>query len=443
MTSSTTAHRTRAANGSDGATGAQGVVAEIRSLTGLRIVAALWVVFFHLSWAPGDAYTRYWEPVLPLVRHGHLGVDLFFILSGFVITLTYLTKLGSRPSVRGATAFWWARICRMWPVHAVMTTIFGVWLVWKAAQGRPGPVAYQSVQPVVDWVHWVEQMLMVQVWHRPSYAGSSWVGPAWSISAEWAAYVVFPFLALILWRLRNAPALVTGSLAVVCMMPIVYVSNVPGGVPYSWAVRIGCGFLAGALVCLAVRRISWTERVDRIAARVAVLATVEILIALWANSSKTGSANVGVLAVLAFPVLVGALALSRRGMSRWLSTDVMVLGGKISFALYLVHIPVLEVAYTLMAWYPRLAPGTGLATLLLPNLFLGSVFLAYLIHRFLEEPARLSLRGARLPGRSRAARGAAASVVEVPATPVPHAATSPTDLVPTARTAPVGAGVGS
>lgn len=420
-------------------------VPEIRSLTGLRIVAALWVVFYHFSWAPGDAYTRYWEPILPFVRHGGYGVDLFFVLSGFVITLTYVDKLGSRPSVRGMVSFWWARICRMWPVHAFVTVVFGSWLVWKAAQDRPGPVAFQAVQPVVDWASFVEQMLMVQLWHRESFVGSSWVGPAWSISAEWAAYMAFPFLALVLWRVRTAPPLVTGALAVACMLPMVYMSNVPDGVPYSWAGRIAGGFLAGALVCLAVRRISWTERVDRIAARIAVLATVEILVLLWANSAEAGGSNVGVLAVLGFPVLVGALALSRGGMSRWLSTDVMVLGGKISFALYMVHMPIFEVAYTLMAWYPRLAPGTGLNTLLLPHLLLGSLLLAYFVHRFLEEPARRSLRSARLPGRRRGSGGVAAvpASVPLPAARVPLAGARTSDLVPAARTAPVGAGVGS
>src|SRR3712207_8097841 len=73
---------------------------EIRSLTGLRIVAAAWVVCFHFSFTPGDTWTRFWEPLRPLVASGGLGVDLFFVLSGFVITLTYLDQLGPRPAVR-------------------------------------------------------------------------------------------------------------------------------------------------------------------------------------------------------------------------------------------------------------------------------------------------------------------------------------------------------
>jgi peptidoglycan/LPS O-acetylase OafA/YrhL len=413
---------------------------EIRSLTGLRIVAALWVVLFHLSWAPGDAYTRYWAPLRPLIRHGAMGVDLFFVLSGFVITLTYVDKLGSRPTARAAATFWWARICRIWPVHVLVTSLFGIWLVFKASRHHLGPVALQAVQPVVDWPHWLEQLLMVQLWHRSSFVGSSWVAPAWSISAEWAAYALFPLLVPVLWRLRQAPPLVTGALSVACMVPWAYTMEHGVAYPYSWAVRIAGGFLAGAFLCLAVRRIPRSGTVDRIASRIAVLTTLEMLVVMWADSAKRGSTNSGGLVALTFPVLVGALALSTRGLSRWLSTDAMVLGGKISFSLYLLHLPILEIGYTLMAWYPRLAPGTRLGTLLLPHLFLAAVLLAYLVHRFVEEPARLSLRGMRLPRRRTGAGSRVDGDIPVPRHPAIHA--DVTDLVPVART-PQAARVGS
>lgn len=390
---------------------------EIRALTGLRIVAALWVVLFHLSWAPGSAYTRFWEPLLPLVRHGALGVDLFFVLSGFVITLTYLDKLGPRPSARGSLAFWWARICRIWPVYATVTAIFGLWLAFKASLHQPGPVALQAVQPVVDFPHWVEQMLMAQLWHRSSFVGSSWVAPAWSISAEWAAYSLFPLLTLVLWRLRNASPLVTGALSVLSMVPWAVTLEHAVSYQFSWAVRIAGGFAAGAFLCLAVRHIPRTERVDRIAARVVVLATAAMLLLLWADSAKPGSTNGGGLAVLTFPVLVGALALTTRGAGRWLSTDVMVLGGKISFALYLVHMPVFEIGQALMDWFPRLAPGTRLGTLLLPCLLLTAVGLAYLAHRFVEERSRVALRALHLPAARRTHPSCCGPTSEPPASP--------------------------
>ncbi|WP_198598009.1 acyltransferase family protein [Blastococcus atacamensis] len=348
-------------------------------------------------------------------------------------SLTYLDKLGSRPSPSGWVRFWWARACRIWPVHALVTALFGIWLFYKAGTGRPGPVAYQTVQPVLDFPHWVEQMLMVQMWHREALAGSSWVGPAWSISAEWAAYTVFPVLVLVLWRLRNAHPALLGALGVAAMVPLGYLSTTETGLdfPYAWALRIGSGFVSGALICLAVRRIPRTDKVDRIAGGVAVLAAAEVLVLLWADSAKVGSTNDSALAVIAFPVIVGALALSTRGPSRWLSTDTAVLGGKVSFAMYLVHIPVFEIGYTLMDWHPRLAPGTGLGTLLLPQMFMATMVLSYLVHRFVEEPARRSMRGFGLPGRS--AVPVPRVSAEQPEEPAPWSPLDAADRIPAAR----------
>jgi peptidoglycan/LPS O-acetylase OafA/YrhL len=93
-----------------------------------------------------------------------------------------------------------------------------------------------------------------------------------------------------------------------------------------------------------------------------------------------------------FPVLVGALALSRSGISRVLSSRPLVHGGRISFSLYLVHIPVFEVFWTVMGWHPRIGPGTGLWALLVPHVFLLPFVLAHLLYRYVEEPARRALR---------------------------------------------------
>jgi peptidoglycan/LPS O-acetylase OafA/YrhL len=374
---------------------------EIRSLTGLRIVAALWVVVFHFSFTPGDTYSALWEPLRPIVRTGALGVDLFYVLSGFVITLTYLQKMGRRPSGRVAVSFWWARICRVWPVYAVVTTLFGGWLLYKSSRVSDGFLVWQHTQPTVDLWHYLQQLLMVQLWGRPTFDGSSWIGAAWSISAEWLAYVLFPLAVLVLWRLRNAHPVVTGGLAVGAMLPFAHACFTTGDpyFPWSWALRIGAGFLAGALTCLAVRRISVTPRVERIAAGVAVLALVQVLVGLWWGEWRgQGEGEYGGVVVLFFPVLVGALALSRSGLSRVLATGPMVHGGRISYSLYLVHIPVFEVFWTYMGWMPVIAPGSGLAGFLIPQVLLGTVVLAHLCYRFLEEPARLFLRH-RGPGR--------------------------------------------
>lgn len=395
---------------------------EIRSLTGLRAVAAAWVVVYHFSFTPGVGYGGYWEPLRPVIRAGATGVDLFFVLSGFVITLTYLDRVGRAPSVREAGAFLWARLCRIWPVYALVTAVYGGWLLFKAGRVADGAVAYQTVQPVLDVWNFLLQFTLVQLWWHPASGGESWMGSAWSISAEWLAYVAFPLLALILWRIRNAPLVLLGGTAVLVMVPLAYTTYVHGGpvIAWSWLLRISAAFLAGALTCLVVRRIRRTPRVERAAAAWALAAVGAVAVGLWWGDWRgidNDHSAFGGIVVIFFPLLVGALALSRTGLSALLSRESLVHGGRISFGLYLVHIPVFEVFWTLMGWWPKIAVGTSLWALLLVPVLVSTLVLAHLAHRFVEEPARKRLRTvvpARLPAVS-AVPVAASGPVQGPA----------------------------
>ena len=75
---------------------------EIKALTGLRILAAVWVVLFHFRPMLGDVSPDFRENLAPVLNCGAQGVDLFFILSGFVLTWNYLDRMGRRWSVREA-----------------------------------------------------------------------------------------------------------------------------------------------------------------------------------------------------------------------------------------------------------------------------------------------------------------------------------------------------
>jgi peptidoglycan/LPS O-acetylase OafA/YrhL len=197
-----------------------------------------------------------------------------------------------------------------------------------------------------------------------------------------------------LWRLRNAPPVLLGGLAIGCMLPMTYFSYLGGPrFEYVWLLRIAGGFLAGAFACLAVRRINRSTRLDVWAPRVALAAAVEIAVGLWwADWRGEGDAGYAGVVAFLFPVLVGSLALSTRGLSRLLGTRPMVHGGRISFALYLVHIPVFEMFWTFLQWYPGFGPDSLVGTFLKPHVLIGTVVLAHLAYRYVEEPARRALR---------------------------------------------------
>ena len=79
------------------------------ALTGIRGIAALWVVAYHYSIIPFDALP--WGRVLPFVKVGYLGVDLFFFLSGFIIAYTHARDTATL-APRRVLHFWGLRFAR-------------------------------------------------------------------------------------------------------------------------------------------------------------------------------------------------------------------------------------------------------------------------------------------------------------------------------------------
>src|SRR5246127_5651007 len=165
---------------------------EIKALTGLRIIAAVWVVLFHFQSLLRDAAPGFRDALTPVLNCGAQGVDLFFILSGFVLTWNYLDRMGGAWSTRATLHFLWLRLARVWPVYLVTLHLAALWAIFTLHVGHvPSPDAGQLTA-----ISYVRQILLVQLWFVPFFDNSSWDGPAWSISAEWLAYLLFGLLGL-------------------------------------------------------------------------------------------------------------------------------------------------------------------------------------------------------------------------------------------------------
>jgi peptidoglycan/LPS O-acetylase OafA/YrhL len=365
---------------------------ELRGLTGLRAVAAVWVVLFHFHLTPLPGIAEMSGVLGPVISSGALGVDLFFVLSGFVIAHTYLDRLGPALRVRATARYVWARACRLWPAYALVLHLFGAWLAARAVFGQGGEIAFQSVQPVLDAGQYVQQLFMVQLWDDAFFDGSSWVGSTWSISAEWLAYLLFPLAALVLYRMRHLPVVVLGTLALVLMLPMAwaYLSTGSPYFPGSWLVRILCGFGAGALAYVAVRRLRWTSTTRRRASTLATVLPVTVVAGLLVGE-LVGPGRGGAVLVL-FPPLVAVLAVADRGPAVVLSSRCLVYGGRLSYCLYLVHIPLFEVYWLALRESAALAPHTALAHAVGGVVLVATVGVAALAHHLVEEPSRRKLR---------------------------------------------------
>ncbi len=406
---------------------------EIKALTGLRAVVATWVVLFHFSEQLGP-YLGALPFFAPIVQAGWTGVELFFVLSGFVITRAYVDRLGARPRPRAVVRFFANRWARVWPAWAVVTVFMAGWL-WCTR--RAGWAEVVSEHPATDLQTLLGQLTLAQLWGRDGLQGTSYVVPGWSISAEWAAYLAFPLLAVLIRPLRGLPAVVLVGLAVAAMAPLAVNSYLYGPADWDqpWRLRIACGFLAGALTALAVEKVRRSAQWEAVAHRgLWVCSALLVLGAHWAGWRLTmpgaGGDHSGVVVVL-FPLVVGALALTVRGPARMLAGRSLVYGGRISYALYLVHYVVLEVVLSVVRQDPDmrgiLPPGLALAA---PLMIVGCFAIAALIYHGVESPARDlivqlldrvlpsspggSVIGSRRPGTGRSGRPAGPAGMPAP-----------------------------
>jgi peptidoglycan/LPS O-acetylase OafA/YrhL len=366
---------------------------EIKALSGLRIVAAVWVVLFHFRpWleqvAPG-----FRSALAPVLNCGAQGVDLFFMLSGFVLTWNYLDRMGESFSIRSTLHFLWLRLARVWPVYLVTLHLALAWIIFTLYVGHlPSPAADQ-----LNAVSYVRQVVLVQLWFQPFFDGSSWDGPAWSISAEWLAYLLFGVLVLAIFRISRATrARGLLWLAIVASLPPALLLLATGHfyTPWSWLPRIIMQFTAGALACAAVRKLQPTDRARRIAGYLSLalgVGIVGILYLLDANPVPKVSDSSGLVDVLFVPLVV-TLAIGVGTLPRLLSTRIMVYGGYISFSLYMVH----ELVHTAWNWFTAefeivLTPSWS-AKLIVVGVLGVAVLGAAALYHFVEEPARIWMR---------------------------------------------------
>ncbi len=377
----------------------------IRQLTGIRFVAAFWVFAYHLQ-GPFNVLGLLAIPVLgDVMRVGRLGVDLFFALSGFILTHTYLNRMGHTAKAKATLRFWWLRLARIYPVHVVMLVIAGLAVF---AQAR---LVGESVDR--DWwnpIDFIKNLLLIQEWGANPERGWNFV--AWSLSMEWLAYLIFPLLVLVLWRLhKKVPTFVLVIAWFAVLTPLVGY-GLGTSDPYytnNWGstYRIGTEFIAGAITYLIVQRLVDGGRLVQRGAEalslllpLAVVAGAVVLARLPAAQPPANAINPDAEPLPPYfhltlvPLLIawiGALALARGGMARALSTRALVLGGFISYSLYMTHLVWMGL------WRAGMnaagIEGGALYAIGVVALIAGAMVIAWLMWKVVEEPAREWMRG--------------------------------------------------
>ncbi|MBC9956109.1 acyltransferase [Yimella sp. cx-51] len=360
--------------------------AELKALTGLRAVAALLVVLSHthLPRNAPDAFDR-------LVGWGHMGVPLFFLLSGVVLGYNY-PDLSPRNG-RRTVLFYLARIARVMPLYWVMIVL---WVLFYYAEG-------QQQRP---WVL-LQHLFAVQTWGDDvATAQFHYNGPGWSIGVELFFYALFPFIAPLIaraawrWRTRGlvliAGACAAFSLVLWAIFTLKGWTDLPatdGRSAHRWLYRNPLPnlavFVGGVtLAHLLGESMRLPTRLHSVIQTGVVVYTLGLGMFHSTTSGAVKAGSFGAFFVLPFMLGIFSLASGRGWLARFLSTRLLVVLGASSYALYLTHRWFLW--HLTSAKQIQTTPGLrGWAALLITLVILVAV--AEGAHRLVENPARAGI----------------------------------------------------
>jgi peptidoglycan/LPS O-acetylase OafA/YrhL len=312
--------------------------ARLDQLTGLRFFAALAVFSSHL-WPLAEEPNSLRGLANSLFHEGYAGVSFFFMLSGFILAHTYQKKLLAGTISR--RKYLVLRAARVGPLHWLVAAPFVV-----AALAAGGFAALPKV---------VVNLLLLQSWVPDSAWYFSLVGPSWSLSDELFFYTAFAFLAFL--RPKTLSALGVGLLALDIAMVAALVFTGHGAahngdapnfthwITYVLPLTRLIDFITGMLI--------YAVPIPKVSVRLATVGEVGSLAVLIAAMFVFPAAGVPEaarmqLAYLPFMALV-ILTFARGGglVAAWVGRiRVLVLLGDASFALYLIHLPIITMVFT-------------------------------------------------------------------------------------------------
>lgn len=368
------------------------------SLDGLRGLAALSVIFFHTTWPSHLTSTAF-------AHNCYTAVDLFFLLSGFVIAASYATRLSSGQEL---SAFMLRRFFRVYPLHiCILALLVAIECVKFAAQMRGGHAALASHDAFTgtrDVPLLLANLFFVQ--GTGLFPETGWNVPSWSVSSEFVAYLLFAaaaFFGLIHHRLFLIAAAGFGLIgyAVLALHFGSLDLTADDGI-------FRC--LAGFAIGVALFRFCADDRFPGLRGAGFVALSLLETLALLAVTLTLSFAH-GAAIVLVIPFFIALLLLFQMEsgiFSRLMARAPLQWLGAVSYSVYLVHVPLRNVLVKAAQVFGAPAvlvagertvlkiPATE-GDALLAIFLVATLLVAGLTFRFIEEPGRRLGRRLSLP----------------------------------------------
>ena len=347
---------------------------EITAHIGLRGLAATSVFIGHASYQFLAQDHPFLSSLFSLSKWFNAGVDLFFVLSGFILTYVYCSTPLTFVAFR---SFVFARIARIFPLHLFISLSILLWLISTNAPASDMPSSTVSL---------LKNFFLCHTWPFVG-SGWNWNAPSWSVSVEWLLYIsVFPIL---LWARKFFSA------HWLCLVGVLVFTAIDFGALYQWErggpsflgshqtiFRGISGFTIGFFLFSFYQRNHSPHSQWLLVWFVAFLGTIS-----FCAMGYTPAAAV----IFTIPGLVLETARGRGKIISFLSTTPLRFLGEISYSVYLWHIPLLRVTQHLFLGDEIGAkPSNPILYILLTSVAVIGV--SYLTWLWIEMPCRRALR---------------------------------------------------
>jgi peptidoglycan/LPS O-acetylase OafA/YrhL len=357
------------------------------TIEGLRGYLALWVVVCHVLWAAGIPLDdRLWG-VLRVLRDGAFAVDIFVIVSGFVIFLLLDTQKATYQQ------FVLRRYFRLFPLFIALFIVsipisrLSMWNASHAAQYLTPEQAIVLGETMTSWwqnlyTHIPLHLLLLHGTVPESFladAPGAFLIPAWSVSLEWQFYLLAP---LAYKMATSSSRFVQLALLGICALMYVGARSFAPGVNYGAALPFHIEYfvLGGASYFLYKRR----SRMEQPNAWFVLTGSISAI--LLATHGPSWAIPIGLWFAFLGVILEQPSSLTSRATSLIFTNALSQHLGKISYSIYLSHILVITfMQYVLLAWLPDLSLA-GHIFVLLSLTVTVTIALSTALHRCVEAP---------------------------------------------------------
>ncbi len=367
----------------------------IAPLTGVKFFLCILVItsnmLLYRDVNPGFIYKMDWHALMPFLTIT-FRVDVFFMITGFLLMHLYKNHFHEGLSINKIKEFLIIRLSRIYPLYILVLILILILYelgIWQAVNIMDS----NSEKRIDNYWNWIYNITLTTAWGF-SDGKSAWNGPAWSISAEFFNYLMFPIYILALIRIRKISLNIAFLFLLIAsygLMQHFWIKNYMEDYGIGALARANFGLVSGAFV---YKIYTYMKDTKSNLWDICFILNIIIIITMMAIEAYTAT-SIPEISYMGFLILmVLCLSLMQGSIHNFFAHPIIMHLGKISFAMYLLHQPVCRIMLHFFHNYYFSIPEGSKFYVIINLIIVLAIIIAvsHIAHQYIETPLRYMFR---------------------------------------------------